>query len=37
VLSLAFAPDGQRLAAGAWDRTVKLWTLSPTPPMNPDR
>ncbi|HEX4611485.1 MAG TPA: hypothetical protein VH092_25045, partial [Urbifossiella sp.] len=37
VLSLAFAPDRPRLAAGSWDKTVKVWTLPATPPKNPAR
>src|SRR5262249_1488256 len=28
VLSVAFAPDGQTLASGGWDRTVKLWNVA---------
>ena len=27
VLCLAISPDGRRLAAGSWDRTVKVWDL----------
>ena len=37
VLALAFAPDRPRLAAGAWDKTVKLWTLPAAPPKSADR
>lgn len=32
VLSLAISADGRWLAAGAWDRTVRIWELSPKPP-----
>ena len=27
VLCLAVSPDGKLLAAGSWDRTVKVWEL----------
>ena len=28
VLSVAFSPEGQMLASGSWDETVKLWRVS---------
>jgi WD40 repeat protein len=31
VLCLAISADGRRLAAGSWDRTVKVWDLTRMP------
>ena len=28
VTSVAFSPDGQTLASGSWDHTIKLWNLT---------
>ena len=27
--SIAFSPDGKKLATGSWDKTVKIWELTP--------
>src|SRR5262249_23542406 len=31
VLSVAFSPDGKGIAAGAADKTVKVWKVTPRP------
>ncbi len=37
LFNMAFAPDGRTLATGSFDKTVKLWHISPTSKLSRDR
>ncbi len=33
VTSVVFSPDGQTLASGSWDKTVRLWSIAESKPL----